>query len=386
MQKKEWWDLYSREEVFLGRHQRGLPLPPDSFHHMVCIFVVNSHQEILMTKRAPEKSYAGYWELTAGSVLAGEAIAAAAVRELAEETGIVCDKEALTYLDRFFIPALQGWMSFFFLKHDVSLSALRLQPGETVEARWISMDPQAWNDPLIIPSVRDRFLLFWRDLRSLVEGPALQSDWMVPTRALCDLAQEGLAYTKDPFDRDRFERLQQIAAQILAKKTGMTTRRLLGFLSEEKGYPTPKVEVRAAIVEKGKILLVHERMANRWSLPGGWCDSGMGIGETAEKECREEAGISVKKKRLIAIENRSQYDYDPYWFEVMKCYVLCEREDPSVSWSELQKAFSPNTETDAVGFFSPDELPELATDRVTRRSILQCMQAAQNPQWPVLFD
>nr|WP_083430860.1 NUDIX hydrolase N-terminal domain-containing protein [Ndongobacter massiliensis] len=386
MREKEWWDLYDRRGVFVGRHQRGVPLPAGCFHHMVCIFVVNSRREVLMTKRAPEKSYAGYWELTAGSVLAGEALATAAARELAEETGIVCEKEALTYLDRFFIPELDGWMSFFFVQRDVPLEDLHLQPGETVDARWISLDPQAWNDPLIIPSVRDRFLLFWRDLRSLTEDPATQHDWTVPVKALCDLAQEGLAYTKDPFDRDRFERLQYIAAQILAKKTGRTARRMLGFLSEEKGYPTPKVEVRAAIVERGKILLVHERMANRWSLPGGWCDSGMGIGETAEKECLEEAGIVVQKKRLIAIENRSQYDYDPYWFEVIKCYILCERKDPSVSWTALQEAFSPNTETDAIGFFAPEELPELATDRVTRRSILQCMKAAADDHWSVVFD
>ena len=113
------------------------------------------------------------------------------------------------------------------------------------------------------------------------------------------IAQAGLQYGKDKYDRERYEELRQIAAEMVSEKTEIPTEKVRDLFCNETGYQTPKIDTRAAVFIDGKILLVHENNGT-WCLPGGWCDVDQSIASNTEKEVREEAGFTVKAERLIA--------------------------------------------------------------------------------------
>ena len=106
---------------------------------------------------------------------------------------------------------------------------------------------------------------------------------------LQSLAQAGLHYGKDIYDRERYERIREIAAEIISMKTKLPLDTVTGMFCSDSGYQTPKVDTRSAIFRDGKILLVHEANGT-WSLPGGWCEVTMSPAENAVKETKEEAG------------------------------------------------------------------------------------------------
>lgn len=116
-----------------------------------------------------------------------------------------------------------------------------------------------------------------------------------------DIAQAGLQYGKDQYDRERYAELRQIAAEMLSAQTGLPTEKIHVLFCNETGYQTPKVDTRAAVFADGRILLVHENNGT-WALPGGWCDVDQSIASNTEKEVREEAGFEVTAERLIAVQ------------------------------------------------------------------------------------
>lgn len=120
-------------------------------------------------------------------------------------------------------------------------------------------------------------------------------DWAVELQSL---AQAGLYYGKDVFDRERYARIREIAAEMVSCQSELPLERVRDLFCNETGYQTPKLDTRAAIVQDGKILLVRET-DGRWSLPGGWCDVNVSVGENAVKEVREEAGLDVVAERPI---------------------------------------------------------------------------------------
>ena len=170
---------------------------------------------------------------------------------------------------------------------------------------------------------------------------------------LQSLAQAGLYYAKDVFDRERFERVRQIAAEMMAERTGLPLEKVTELFCADSGYQTPKVDTRAAIFRDGKILLVQER-SGRWALPGGWCEFNLTPAENAVKEAREEAGLDVAVKSLIAVQDRDRHNRPPYPFHIVKIFFLCE---------ERGGAFRENCETLASAFFSREELPPLAAEK-----------------------
>lgn len=136
---KEYWDLYDKNRKPLNRtHERGLPLPKGAYHVVVAIWTINSKGEILLTQRDKSKPYPLKWESTAGSVLAGETSVAGAVRELFEETGIVTEGEKLTLI----LTHISGdsFWDTYILHHDAEINDLKMQPGETVAAKWVTVD------------------------------------------------------------------------------------------------------------------------------------------------------------------------------------------------------------------------------------------------------
>lgn len=171
------------------------------------------------------------------------------------------------------------------------------------------------------------------------------------------LAQSGLAYTDNVYDIERYNRLREIAAEILCEKSGMPLDKVKDLFCNETGYQTPKLDTRAAIFKDGKILLVHENNGT-WSLPGGWCDVLESVKSNTLKEVREETGLEVKASRLIAVQDRNKHNEPIYAYGVCKVFVLCEL---------VGGGFKENIETTEIKYFSLEELPEnLAKEKTSR--------------------
>ena len=105
-----------------------------------------------------------------------------------------------------------------------------------------------------------------------------EPQWLIWAKQLQALAQTGLAFSQDPFDQERYEMIQQIAAEIITTHSDLTMAFVQMLWSQEQGYATPKVGVRGAafreIAGVPHVLLVLERADMLWTLPGGFADVG----------------------------------------------------------------------------------------------------------------
>lgn len=198
-------------------------------------------------------------------------------------------------------------------------------------------------------------------------------DWAVELQAL---AQNGLYYGKDPFDRERYARIRDIAAEMVSLQSEIPLEKVKDLFCCETGYQTPKIDTRAAIFQEDKILLVQENNG-KWSLPGGWADVNLSVKESAVKEVREEAGLEVSADMVIAVQDREKHNLPVYAYKVCKIFVLCTSKGGS---------FHPNTETTASAYFAANKLPPLATEKNTAEQILMCFEASRSAAWKTLFD
>ena len=201
-------------------------------------------------------------------------------------------------------------------------------------------------------------------------------EWMRTAVEMQFIAQAGLAYSKDPYDLERFGRLRELAAGMLSRGSGMPIQAVRDVFLCETGYQTPKIDTRAAVVEDGRILLVQEN-TGLWALPGGWMDVDTTISQNTAKEAFEEAGLQVLPRRLIALQEHNLHNPPTLAIGIVKVFVLCER---------LSGNFQANIETIRSGFFSPEELPPLATSKTTEAQVRMCLAAAKDEDWQPLFD
>ncbi len=191
------------------------------------------------------------------------------------------------------------------------------------------------------------------------------------------LSQIGLTYTKDVYDRERYQRLREISAEMLAKKTEVSIEKVKDLFCHETGYQTPKLDTRAAIFRNNKILLVHENNGT-WSLPGGWCDVLESVKSNTEKEVREETGLNVKAVKIISIQDRNKHNKPVYAYGVCKIFVLCE---------VINGKFVENIETTEIRYFSLQDLPHnLAEEKTNKEQIEMCFKAYLNENWQTQFD
>lgn len=195
-------------------------------------------------------------------------------------------------------------------------------------------------------------------------------------KELQSIAQAGLFYGRDVYDRERYQRIREIAAQMLAMRADLPMDEVVRVFCSDTGYQTPKVDSRAAIFRDGRILLVQEN-DGRWSMPGGWCEYNLAPADNAVKEAKEEAGVDVTVKKLIAVHDKNKHNPKPYLFGVIKIFYLCE-----LTGGE----FASNIETTASGFFGPDELPELAEEKCSADQVRMCFEACTSENWVVQFD
>lgn len=204
----------------------------------------------------------------------------------------------------------------------------------------------------------------------------MKEQWLEWAIELQSLAQAGLTYGKDIFDRERYERIREISAEIMAYKTDIPVQKVKDLFCNETGYQTPKLDTRAAIFQNGKILLVKEN-SGKWSLPGGWVDVNVSVKENTIKEVKEEAGLDVTADKVIAIQDRSKHNLPVYAYGVCKIFVLC---------TIIGGAFKENIETTGFAYFSENELPELATEKNNEEQVKMCFEAYRTKKWSTLFD
>ena len=204
----------------------------------------------------------------------------------------------------------------------------------------------------------------------------LTEPWLTWAIEIQSLAQNGLTYCKDVYDIERYERLREIAAEMLSHKTDIPVEKVKEFFCNEQGYQTPKIESRAAIFKDGKILLVQENNG-QWSLPGGWIDVLETIASNTTKEVKEEAGLDVKPQYLIAVHAQHKRNFPIAVHPILKAFVMCEL---------LGGAFQPNSETLQSAYFGLDEIPQTDNEKNTKQQIELCFQAYHSRHWITQFD
>lgn len=198
-------------------------------------------------------------------------------------------------------------------------------------------------------------------------------DWAIKLQSI---AQSGSFYTKDPYDRQRYEEIRTVAAEMIAHQSEIPVEKVKELFCNDVGYQTPKLDTRAAIFKDGKILLVQENNG-KWSLPGGWVDVDVSVKENTVKEVKEESGLDVTADLVIAVQDREKHNLPRYAYRVCKIFVLC---------SLLGGEFTENIETIGAQYFSLDELPPLATEKNTAEQIAMCFNAYCAEHWVTVFD
>jgi ADP-ribose pyrophosphatase YjhB (NUDIX family) len=201
--------------------------------------------------------------------------------------------------------------------------------------------------------------------------------WIEWVRRLQAIAQNGLMFSKDPFDRERYEQVRSVAAEILASSTEMDPVLVHNLLQGEQGYATPKIDVRGAVFHENHLLLVRETADGLWTLPGGWADVGESPAEAVVREIREESGFETQVCKLVALYDRNRHEHPPMMFHVYKAFFLCDL---------IAGSASPSLETSEVAFFGRDELPQLSTARVTLPQIARLFAHYANRELPTEFD
>lgn len=191
------------------------------------------------------------------------------------------------------------------------------------------------------------------------------------------IAQNGLAFTKDPFDRERYAQLQELVVTLLSQELQLPAPKVRALWEGEHGYATPKVDVRGAVFDKDRVLLVRERSDGRWTLPGGWVDVNDSPAHAVEREVREESGYLARAVKLAALIDKNRHPHPPGLFHIYKLLFLCELTGGSPATS---------AETDAVQFFALGALPELSTGRILASQIERAYQHQLNPALPTEFD
>jgi ADP-ribose pyrophosphatase YjhB (NUDIX family) len=200
--------------------------------------------------------------------------------------------------------------------------------------------------------------------------------WIEWAQEIFSLSQAGLTYSQNEFDIARYQRLQELTAEMIASQSEITKESVLTSFSMQAGYITPKVDVRGAVVRDGKILLIQERADGKWAMPGGWADLGNSPASVAEREVWEESGYRVKSEKVVAVIDANRIE--PFeFYHAYKLIFLCKLLDgePRISYETL-----------AVDFFDPNHLPALSSYRTDESMVQEVFAHIQDPNRPTAFD
>lgn len=200
--------------------------------------------------------------------------------------------------------------------------------------------------------------------------------WLEWAREIFSLSQSGITYSGNQYDIDRYRRLQEITAEMIASQSDMSKESVLESFAMQAGYITPKVDVRGAVVRENKILLIQERADNNWAMPGGWADLGNAPASVAEREVFEESGFHVKAEKIVAVIDANRIQPLEF-YHAYKIIFLCRILDgePRISHETL-----------AVDFFDLNNLPPLSIYRTNEDMLSEVFAHVQNPSRATLFD
>ena len=204
-----------------------------------------------------------------------------------------------------------------------------------------------------------------------------EPSWLVMGRELRAIAQIGLTFSRDPFDRRRFERIRELAAALIADGAGEDEVKVLDLFRQDAGYATPKVDVRGAAFRDGRVLMVREVSDGGWTLPGGWADVNQTAAECVIREVAEESGFQVRALKLAAVHDYRKRHPPRHIDSIYKMFFICELVGGNAR---------PSHETSDVGFFSRSELPKLSVGRTTAEQIELMFRHAERPDLPTDFD
>lgn len=197
-------------------------------------------------------------------------------------------------------------------------------------------------------------------------------EWLKIARELHSMSQVGLEHAQNGYETERYERLQELAAEIVSKQSALSEEEVQESFAMQPGYITPKIDVRAAVIRDGKILLVKEVSDGRWSMPGGWADVGDTPSEAIIREVREESGFDVRVVSVVGIYDANRVpdkEMLPF-YHAYKLLFLCEIEGGEARTSH---------ETPDVGFFGINEIPQLSFFRTTMKHIKDAFVQSENP-------
>jgi ADP-ribose pyrophosphatase YjhB (NUDIX family) len=205
----------------------------------------------------------------------------------------------------------------------------------------------------------------------------LMPKWLTIAREIQQLSQTGSAFAITDYEKNRYKRLIEIAAEIIGHHTDLEKESVQKILMDHPGYATPKIDVRAAVMKDGKILLVQETTDNCWAMPGGWADVGDIPSEVAIRECKEESGFDVKPIKVIGVFDANRVGGKLEFFHAFKIIFLSEL---------IGGAATPSDETLDVRFFDFNNLPPLSLNRTNEKHLNEIKLHLINPERKTFFD
>jgi ADP-ribose pyrophosphatase YjhB (NUDIX family) len=201
--------------------------------------------------------------------------------------------------------------------------------------------------------------------------------WLAWARRLAALAQSGNAYATDPFDRERYDEILLIAAGMVARLGQVPPAAVADLYLPQAGYATPKIDLRAAVVDGERLLMVRERSDGGWALPGGWGDVNESAREGIEREVREEAGLDVLVTGLVGVYDRDRWGHPPMPFSIYKVVLRCEA---------VGGVLAAGSETSDAAFFAEAEVPRLSATRLSRELLARVFAHVRDPGLPADVD
>ncbi|MBN2009488.1 NUDIX hydrolase [candidate division KSB1 bacterium] len=205
----------------------------------------------------------------------------------------------------------------------------------------------------------------------------IDSQWLKWAREIQALGQIGLTYCTNEYERERNQRLVEIAAEMGEVHGKLDKDVLLEHFNKQVGYATPKIDVRAAVIQDGNILLVQESADQRWCMPGGWADIGEEPSLAVEREVWEESGFKVKARKVIGVFDANRVGRPLPFYHAYKIVFLCD---------VLGGEATPSHETLDVRFFGFDNIPPLSRNRTNEIHLAEITEHLNNPQRATFFN
>ncbi len=183
------------------------------------------------------------------------------------------------------------------------------------------------------------------------------------------IAQAGLHFAENDFDRERYDELRDLSVSLMLAVSDVSPEKIAGLFTNETGFQTPKVDVRAVVIRDEKILMVREKIDGKYALPGGFADINLSPSQVAVKEVREETGLEVRFNRVMAIIDTDYHSFPPLPYHYYKLIMLCD-----LIGGEMRDSI----ETTGADFFAFDQLPPLSEERNTTAMIALVRERLNN--------